>query len=658
MKKLDHLITRLKLSKGKIAFIALGLLSTIWFLIRVIPKPSRATYPCMRAAAPVMSTFVIWLISTGAFVFLSRRMASLIEKKRFMSALVFVIPLIILGFFAASENTLPSFGAEIIATDPIHISTQPFGEAKGIFPGRVVWFYDPDATNENSANKTNWTGIIDENDDVYYQAKNNDPVVIQQMMDSSLIYLTGAKTIKTAWDSVFKYYNRSVLGEDRGYAAGEKIFIKTNNQGFGFKENMNPNLTQRDESAHGNFHPHGLGTSPYSVISTIKQLVHEAGVAEEDIYVGDPHQNFNNVYYNLLRGAFQNIHIMGMNSGEVTNCESYGRTLSVPSDNDVVFYSDPSDLSDKLYQQIIDAKYMINISGLKAHRGAGITFFAKNHFGSHPRINAMHLHPSLPGNVQGYKKYRVLTDLMGHKDLGGKTVLFIIDGLWGCSPCELERPRKWTMAPFSGEWTSSIFMSLDPVAIASVGFDFLRAEYTNAIWGNEAYPNKWEGVDDYLHQAASDDFWPEGLIYDPENDGIKLGSLGVHEHWNNATDMEYSKNVDPMQGGIELLKLHSFITLAVSSNDFSKRNGQPEGSFSLYPNPASEQVSISINDNYFGSVVIEIYDLGGRKLRSMSFVKSSDNHQEILSIRDIKSGIYTVSVKLGNQHFSKNLLIQ
>ena len=30
-----------------------GLLALVWYLVRVIPKPSRASYPCQRAALPV-----------------------------------------------------------------------------------------------------------------------------------------------------------------------------------------------------------------------------------------------------------------------------------------------------------------------------------------------------------------------------------------------------------------------------------------------------------------------------------------------------------------------------------------------------------------------------------------------------------------------------
>lgn len=46
-----------------IGIVITGVLSLIWFLVRVIPKPTRATYPCQRAAFPLASAFVIWLVS-------------------------------------------------------------------------------------------------------------------------------------------------------------------------------------------------------------------------------------------------------------------------------------------------------------------------------------------------------------------------------------------------------------------------------------------------------------------------------------------------------------------------------------------------------------------------------------------------------------------
>jgi hypothetical protein len=41
---------------------------------------------------------------------------------------------------------------------------------------------------------------------------------------------------------------------------------------------------------------------------------------------------------------------------------------------------------------------------------------------------------------------------------------------------------------------------------------------------------------------------PSGTFYDPEHDGIRLASLGVHEHWNDAVEKEYSRNLGIGQG--------------------------------------------------------------------------------------------------------------
>ena len=67
---------------AKIIFISLGITSTVWFLFRVIPKPSRATYPCMQASAPLMSGFVIYLLTlTGSMAAYRKARLSFINAK-------------------------------------------------------------------------------------------------------------------------------------------------------------------------------------------------------------------------------------------------------------------------------------------------------------------------------------------------------------------------------------------------------------------------------------------------------------------------------------------------------------------------------------------------------------------------------------------------
>lgn len=643
---------------AKLSFWTLGISSTLWFLFRVIPKPTRATYPCMQAAAPIMSSFVIWLLGAGTSLFFLKQSKELFRKAKYVTAVVFLALGLSLGIISLVNNSIDSKANIAFADGDDFPANEPMGEAQGIYPGRVVWAWNPDATNENSTMQVNEDGYIDNDDDVYYVPKNNDEDVIDEMVSDIILKLTGAETQAAAWDSLFRFHNRKRENSDVGYSSGEKIFIKTNNQGVGLPHTMTEDLRQEDKIVWSSFPPHMAATSPYPVLATIKLLVNEAGVPEDMIYVGDPHNNFNSVYYDIFREHFPDIHIMGVNSSKTPDCEAHGRTLSQHGEEPVVYYSDQGKILDEaidfLYQQVVDAKYMINIAALKSHIRGGITLFCKSHFGTHTRSAASHLHPGLvspdghAGNT-GYGKYRVLVDIMAHEHLGGKTMLYLLDGLWGGPPHELHAPRKWKMAPFNNDWTSSVFGSVDPVAISSVAYDILRTEYNQADWGGEAYAN-YSGVDDYLHQAADKSNWPDDITYDPEGDGTEIPSLGVHEHWNNAQDMQYSRNLDPENGtGIELVRIPE-ITTSNATPQFTKDVVR------VYPNPVTDNVSIVLQNNYKGIVRISVQDLEGKTLSSYQYTKRTEQLTKQIALKNLEAGYYIISVYTDQQITNKKIL--
>ena len=74
----------------RVLFISMGIVSTIWFLIRVIPKPVRATYPCMTVAAPFMSGFIAYLLAVGGLVGLSRKLKGRINV-RYAATLILMV---------------------------------------------------------------------------------------------------------------------------------------------------------------------------------------------------------------------------------------------------------------------------------------------------------------------------------------------------------------------------------------------------------------------------------------------------------------------------------------------------------------------------------------------------------------------------------------
>jgi hypothetical protein len=437
---------------------------------------------------------------------------------------------------------------------------KPIGQAKGIFPGRVVWVWNPDATNEKFEHN---------NPDTYSYfpfPENSNEQVVGKMFRDGVLKLTGKKNPQKAWDAMFRFFNKKKLNQNRGYAKGEKIFIKINQGQAGW-------VLSKQDKENGNVVPKVLAksqerskismipteTSPYVVLELLRELVNEYGVNQEDISLGDPMNPIYDHNYKVWSKEFPKVHYLDRSQS------NFGRTQSQFTEKELVYYSDKT-AKDKLYTCIEEANYMITMAVLKAHGAAGVSLTAKSNFGNIGRSGAHHLHYShiasqkegLPNNT-GYHKYRVFVDLMGSKYLGQNTVFWCIEGLFGGGSDEIKGPVKYLMPPFNNDWSNSIFMSLDPVAIESVGYDFLRSEF-DGTRQHDAVNNQWEampnayGVDDYMHQAADPANWPQGIVYDPDNSGKPIPVLGVHEHWNNPVDKDYSRNLGT-GSGIELVSI-------------------------------------------------------------------------------------------------------
>jgi hypothetical protein len=543
----------------RMIFIIMGITSTIWFLLRVIPKPSRATYPCMKVAAPFMSGFVTYLLAVAGLTFVSRRTKLKIINIRYWSSFILLTGVVVAMAISPSANMVTEFQTTETRTGPEDGPNLPIGEAKGIFPGRVVWVWNPEATNPKFEHND---PVIGSN---FANPENNNGEVIGKMFHDGVLKLTGKKTIASAWNAMFILHNQKKSGRKAGYKKGEKIFIKINQGQAGWtlskadKENgyALPKTVAKNDSRLTSMEPTENG--PYVILELLRELVNEAGVDQADIAVGDPMNPTYAHNYNVWVKEFPNVKYIDRTSA------NFGRSLIKITEKPLVYYSDKR-TTEKLYDILENADYMIYMAVLKPHGAAGVSLTAKLNFGNVGRGGAGHLHYSHVGNRRegtatntGYHKYRVFVDLMGSKYLGQNSVLWCVEGLFGGGSSEIKGPVKYFMPPFNNNWANSVFMSLDPVAMESVGYDFLRTEF-NGVNKHDPYNNEWEsfvnsfGVDDYMHQAADSTNWPRGMIYDPDNSGKPIAVLGVHEHWNNPVDKQYSRNLGTGKG-IELVSI-------------------------------------------------------------------------------------------------------
>jgi hypothetical protein len=403
-------------------------------------------------------------------------------------------------------------------------ANKPIGQPQGIFPGRVVWVHNPQVVR--------WDG--NETSGGWFEDRFTDPVLADQMLSQSLCRLTGASREADAWIALFRHSNQLRGRRDAGYQPGEKVAVKLN---------LNCCKDQAELTQ-------GLYNTPQLSLALLRQLVQEAGVRPADIVVYDASRSVHDSIFVPAHRQFPDIRFEDRGGGQ-------GRFPIQPDKAVTLHFGDPNTPdSGQTYLPscVTGATYMINAALLKGHSLAGVTLCAKNHFGSvyrentgrqdpHQGWNPSHLHPSITVRKRPMGTYNALVDLMGHKDLGGKTVLYLIDALYA-SPHQSVRPERWQSAPFDDHWTASVLVSQDPVAIESVAVDFFAAEKTaDRMIGQ---------VDNYLHEAALAHQPPSEICYAPARDGLRLASLGVHEHWNHPDKKQYSRNLGSGPG-IELV---------------------------------------------------------------------------------------------------------
>jgi len=431
-----------------------------------------------------------------------------IIQSKYIAAFIFFI----IGIVSASVFTFKS--STHTRANELEIWYQPnipLGKAKGIFPGRVAWGHNPRVAS--------WDG----KSGFWWEDAHNNQKEVNKLFAETLFSLTSRKNEKEAWVELFTFYNKTKQNKKQGYKQGEKIAIKLN---------MNNTDAQANNPR--------INANPQLTMALLSSLINQGGVAEENIIVSDPSRFITNNIYDKCHATFPKVRFEDHNGGN-------GREKASFIENGFQYSFDFDGQTRGLAKSFVEADYIINMALLKGHVTQGVTLNSKNFFGcvnieTDWRKNAHG--KGFSQNHEGKRQYSVYPDFIGHKDLGSKTILYLVDGIYGHKFVDGIPEFKWALDPFNNEWPNSLFASQDPVAIESVVLDFCLSEWPDA-------PDMMYS-DHAMEEMALAHNPPSGVKYDPERDGTLLKSLGASEHWNNLTDKQYSRNLGKEEG-IELV---------------------------------------------------------------------------------------------------------
>ncbi len=511
-KNKSNLLMKLSSHQG-ILFHLAGLAAIIWFLLRVLPRPDRIRYPCQQISVSVAVGYIAFWSLLWSAIF--HGLGLWFRRVKYKTAAI--APVILVAFVLIFSITSNVYAVnetkdenKITRWDPI--PKEPIGTPQGYKPGRVVWGWNANASEENL-------------NGYWWEKQNNNQTIIDQMFSLGLKTLADTNDDYSAWDLLFSHFNQEHGYGDVGYQPGEKIAIKINLNNCGSYTGED---NQRD-------------ASPYVIKALLRQLVNVLNVAQEDITIYDASRQmanwlYNRVYYeeypaDPLIPEFENIHYEDSSGG------ASGREKVIASTERIYFAAGSCEYR-TLPTCIVEADYLINMPILKRHPiSTGVTLAGKNFFGTWMEpVSAIHNYHDISFTLGNPAPQ---TDLFAHKDVGGKVVLNIGDGIFA-TPYDHATIGKFQMYPFNNDWTNSLFFSQDSVALDSVMYDFLLEE-----------SNPCEGSQNYLHQSAD----PPENVYDPENDGKYISdSLGVHEHWDTNENIYSSERYSgPSTDGIDYI---------------------------------------------------------------------------------------------------------
>ncbi|NQV17558.1 MAG: DUF362 domain-containing protein [Armatimonadetes bacterium] len=651
----------------KLLFCIIGFASLIWFLVRVIPKPSRAAYPCQRAAFPIASAFVIWIVGmiTSAWLYINARLNW--RRSRYTVA-------VILALLAVIISTSVSIKDKQLMASAYQISGKLERDKSLVFNDLI---YRDSLTISPAAT----VGVVKSSQQ---QAEDIEYAEIESMVFEAI---------------------EKAGGFDNLIADGDTVVLK-------------PNLiASRDFSNSPQyFDPevNGVATDYRVIQATVNAVrdVNPNGIVYllEGSGVGETTQNMQNLLWDQVTGLDSIIYLEEIGGAwfDTTSVDLQG--VSLPEDK--VLYSEGNNrywLS-KIYYE---ADVLISLPVLKNHQATGSTGAIKNvGIGATPSK----IYGLGPGNPNPYERWQEIE----HGNYGSQRYIlhYWIHDFFMCRPVDfvvmdgLQGLQNGPLCHNASSLESCqmnarlMLASRDPLAIDAIAA-LLEGHDPELI------PHLTTLHNDSLGCAEPDWIRVDGIKVGDEKQNYTIFESGTLSEYNDFTppiftvdscyvssnDLCFALTVDEevtkvevaldgeMMDFIRIGNFESFsfdlgtnvvtdeteitvfaydkylnysyeivdIYTSVEDENFQSSSHLQ---FSIYPLPTHNVTNIHFSLTLNQNVKLDIYNVKGQKITSLTDkFMAKGSHNIVWNVKNVSSGVYFVKLKAGTSSVTRKLTI-
>ncbi len=187
--------------------------------------------------------------------------------------------------------------------------------------------------------------------------------------------------------------------------------------------------------------------------------------------------------------------------------------------------------------------------------------------------------------------------------------------------------------------------------------------------------NNWKDISGFNLNDSSSKGFPDVMVYSllvmPKNTNIIWAGteIGIFESVNNGYTWHYADNGLPPVSIWDMFIQDNNIIVATHGrgiwsldlqlvNFINDHPGNSTFTTRLYPNPNNGTFNIELENNYFGELKFQVFDMNGRKIADFKRIKSSIKYETTLKSDNIPAGYYFVKTIMGKETSVDNIIVR